>query len=158
MPRIFISILLISILTGFFIFLGYNFLYKVNQSDEKLQLKIGGKDFYLDVARTDEERGRGLAKFDSIKDNEGMLFIFDVSGKYSFYMKDMKFNIDIIFLNENKEIVNIFKNVKFTNYQNPREYEIYKPDYPSKYVIELKEGQIQKLDIKVGDKIDFQTK
>lgn len=158
MNRAIISLLLVSLLTSFFIFLGYNFLYKVNQNDETIKIKINNEEFNLSVARTDEDRKKGLAKFDSIKENEGMVFIFDTPGNYSFYMKDMKFNIDIVFLNERKEVVSIFKNAKTTDYVNPLQYEAYKPDYPSKYVLEFKEGTIQKIGLKLGDKIDFEIK
>ena len=70
-------------------------------------------------------------------------------------MKDMKFNIDIIFLNENKEVVTLFKNVKFENHENVFQYRQYLPDYDSKYVIELKEGEINNNKIKIGDRIVF---
>ena len=73
-------------------------------------------------------------------------------------MKDMKFNIDIIFLDENHKIVSLFKNVKFIDYKNPRDYEIYQPDFNSKYVIELKAGEIENRGIKTGDTIEFNLK
>lgn len=148
-------IFFISILTSILLFFGYNFLFKVNLNDERSAVKIGNKEYFLDVARTDEEKRKGLAKFENIKDNEGMIFIFDTPGRYSFYMKDMKFNIDIIFLDQNKKVVDLFKNVQFKDYKNPYDYEVYKPNYDSKFVIELKAGEIDRSGIKPGDKIDF---
>ncbi len=52
-------------------------------------------------------------------------------------------------------IVTLFKNVKFENHKNVFEYRQYIPDYDSKYVIELKEGEIEKNKIKIGDIITF---
>ena len=127
----------------------------MNISDTKVKVIINKIEYNLDVAKTDQERSRGLAKFDSIKNNEGMLFIFDVPGRYSFYMKDMKFNIDIIFLDQSKKVVDMYKNVKFQDYKNPYDYENYKPNFSSKYTIELKEGEIEKTGLKIGDLIDF---
>jgi hypothetical protein len=158
MKNAILAIALFSILTGIIYFFAINFVNKVSNNDSRLSLKINNKNYYLDIARTDEEKNKGLAKFDSIKDNEGMIFIFEVPGRYSFYMKDMKFNIDIIFLDENHKIISLFKNVKFTDYKNPRDYEIYQPDYNSKYVIELKAGEIENIGIKTGDTIEFNLK
>ena len=112
-----VFIFFISILTSILLFFGYNFLFKVNLNDERSAIKIGNKEYFLDVARTDEEKRKGLAKFENIKDNEGMIFIFDTPGRYSFYMKDMKFNIDIVFLDQNKKVVDLFKNVQFKDYK-----------------------------------------
>lgn len=150
-----VVLFLISIFSAILLFFTYNFIFKVSLNDEKLSLNIGSKNYLLDVARTDEEKSKGLAKFDKIKDNEGMIFIFDKPGRYSFYMKDMKFNIDIIYLNEDQKVVDIFKNAQFKDYKNPYDYEVYKPNYNSKFVIELKAGEIDNSGIKLGDKIDF---
>ena len=73
-------------------------------------------------------------------------------------MKGMKFNIDIIFLDQNKIVVDLYKNVKFQDYKNPYDYETYKPNFNSKYTIELKEGEIEKNGVKLGDYIDFSIK
>lgn len=144
-------------LTIFLIFLGfgYFFLNKVNNAEEISKIKVGTKDYNLYISKTSQQLEKGLARFDEIKDNEGMIFIFDTPGTYSFWMKDMKFNIDIIFLDENKKVVNIFPNVKFDTYKSPYDYENFKPDYESKYVIELKEGEIKANGIKVGDMVEF---
>jgi uncharacterized membrane protein (UPF0127 family) len=153
-----ITIFLLIILGGIITYFGYIFIYKINISDNQIKVVINQKEYILSIAKTDEERSRGLAKFDTIKENEGMLFIFDVPGRYSFYMKDMKFNIDIIFLDQNKIVVDLYKNVKFQDYKNPYDYEAYKPNFNSKYTIELKEGEVEKNGIKIGDYIDFSIK
>ena len=62
-----VFIFFISILTSILLFFGYNFLYKVNLNDERSAIKIGNKEYFLDVARTDEEKRKGLAKFENIK-------------------------------------------------------------------------------------------
>ena len=110
MKNAILAIALFSILTGIIYFFAINFVNKVSNNDSRLSLKINNKNYILDIARTDEEKNKGLAKFDSIKDNEGMIFIFEVPGRYSFFMKDMKFNIDIIFLDENHK-KNLYNNL-----------------------------------------------
>jgi hypothetical protein len=153
-----ITFFFLILLGGIITYFGYLFIYKINISDSQIKVVINQKEYLLNIAKTDEERSRGLAKFDTIKENEGMLFIFDVPGRYSFYMKGMKFNIDIIFLDQNKIVVDLYKNVKFQDYKNPYDYETYKPNFNSKYTIELKEGEIEKNGVKLGDYIDFSIK
>jgi uncharacterized membrane protein (UPF0127 family) len=143
---------------GFTLFIVYfaNFvMIDVSQKNEIKNIKVGEKEYILEVVTTSEDLKKGLSKFKNIEDNQGMLFVFDTPGRWSIWMKDMKFNIDIIFLNEKKEVVTLFKNIQFENHENVFEYRKYIPDYDSKYVIELKEGEIQKNKIKVGDIISF---
>lgn len=147
--------ILVIILTGFFIYFGNFVVTEVGQNSEKREIRIGEKNYQLEIVKTSQELEKGLSKFETIKNNQGMLFIFETPGRWNIWMKDMKFNIDIIFLNEKKEVVTIFKNVKFETHQNVYEYRKYQPDFDSKYVIELKEGEIAENKIKLGDKIEF---
>lgn len=66
--------------------------------------------FSLYLARTTQEREVGLAKFNKIGKDQAMLFLFQRADYYSFWMKNMRFPIDIIFIDNNR-IVDIFKNV-----------------------------------------------
>lgn len=143
------------IFTSFFIYFAYFVVKDIPNNTATINLKVGEKNYLVEVAKTSQEREKGLAKFDSIENNQGMLFIFDTPGTYSIWMKDMKFNIDIIFLDENKKVINIFPNVKFESYKSPFDYEEFKPDFPAKYVIELKEGEVKENGVKVGDRLNF---
>ena len=73
-----ITFFFLTILGGIITYFGYLFIYKINISDSQIKVLINQKEYLLNIAKTDEERSRGLAKFDTIKENEGMLFIFDV--------------------------------------------------------------------------------
>ncbi len=147
--------LLILSLTAFLIYFGNFVVSDVSQKNEIKEIQIGNKNYQLELVKTSEDLRKGLSKFENIKDNQGMLFVFDKPGRWSIWMKDMKFNIDIIFLNENKEVVTLFRNVKFENHENVFQYRQYLPDYDSKYVIEIKEGELNNNKIKIGDKINF---
>ena len=76
----------------------------VEPGEEAIQaisiVNIVGKTLQVDLALTDEEKARGLSGRESLDEDEGMLFVFDVPGNYGFWMKDMNFAIDIIWLNE----------------------------------------------------------
>src|SRR4030067_3505854 len=62
------------------------------------------------ITKTQQDREIGLSKYKSIPNNQGMLFSFGKQGYYSFWMKDMKFPIDIIYISNDK-IVTIYPNV-----------------------------------------------
>lgn len=116
---------------------------------------INNKTFSLLVAKTDEEKRIGLSKMKSLEENSGMLFPFEKPSYYSFWMKDMKFPIDIIFL-RNNTIVTIHKNV-----QPPKTPEvsplIYTPTEPADSVLEINAGVSEKYNIKVGDNIKIEN-
>lgn len=65
---------------------------------ERGSLKIGGIDISVDIARNAVERERGLSGRPSLEDGQGMLFVFPKPGRYAFWMKDMRFPIDIVWL------------------------------------------------------------
>ena len=103
-----------------------------------------------DVSSTTNERTVGLSKYDSLRPNESMLFIFEEKGLYSFWMRNMKFPIDIIWLNENKEVVSIKENA------DPADYpQSYGPDDDSLYVLETVAGFASENSIALGDQMSW---
>ncbi|HET9946925.1 MAG TPA: DUF192 domain-containing protein, partial [Patescibacteria group bacterium] len=87
----------------------------------------------------------------SLADNEGMYFVFNKADFYGFWMKNMKFPIDIIYIN-NKHIVTIFQNVQ--NPKNPTEQlTVYTPTQAADGVLEVKAGIAEKYHFQVGDSI-----
>ena len=80
---------------------------------------------------------QGLSGRKSLGDNQGMLFIFPTEGLYSFWMKDMLFPIDIIWMDKNYNIVYVKENAQpCTLFNCP----IYKPTKPAQYVLEVGAG------------------
>lgn len=60
-------------------------------------VEVKGQTFKVAIADTDEKRTKGLSGRDNLAQDQGMLFLFDKPGNYPFWMKDMRFPIDIIF-------------------------------------------------------------
>jgi hypothetical protein len=110
---------------------------------------INNKTFSVDIAKTDEQRSKGLSVYDKLPLEKGMIFIFDTKGYYAFWMKDMKFPIDIIYVRENK-IVDIFKNVPPPKSQNET-LPIIKSKEDADAVLEINAGLCQKYNFKIGD-------
>ncbi len=79
-----------------------------------------------------------------------MLFKFDTPGIYGIWMKDMRFPIDIIWLDKNKKIVNLKRNVDPSTYPL-----VYYPPKESLYILEVRAGLIGDKDLKLGDEILF---
>lgn len=112
-------------------------------------LRVGETKIFVEVADTPEERERGLSGRKDLKENNGMLFVFEKEGYYAFWMKDMLFALDFIWIRKN-EIVEINENVKPENYQPPKTL---LPKNKVDAVLEVKAGFVKKNNIKIGEKI-----
>jgi uncharacterized protein len=108
---------------------------------------------YVDLAKTPEQQAKGLSIKNTLNENEGMLFIFDTPKEYSFWMKDMKFPIDIIWISPDNKIVHIEKNLQ------PCTFFLictsYSPHANSKYVLEVPSNYTAKNNITIGDRVNF---
>jgi uncharacterized protein len=122
------------------------------QKNVKINISINNYTLLADLSITYEQILLGLSNKSSIKENEGMLFVLNPSSRRGFWMKDMKFPIDVIWLNENKEIVHIKKSLEPCVTNCP----VYYPDRESKYVLETVAGFADKQNLKVGDKVFFE--
>ena len=124
-------------------------------ANKSLKARVSGHGFVLiaDLAITDEQREKGLAVKDQLKENEGMLFIFKELARHSFWMKDMKFPIDIIWLDGNGKVVHVEDNLKPC--ASVFNCHIYDPNTNSQYVLETVAGFAQKHEISLGTNINI---
>lgn len=143
-----IVVIFICIMALFFTYYNNYFVSKDNNFIKYVKVKeILVK---VDLASSFEEQTRGLSGRKELKENEGMLFIFQKPNKSYFWMKDMNFSIDIIWININKEIVSFKKNA------DPNLFpETYGPREDSLYVLEVPAGFVEKNNLKEGEKVDF---
>ena len=120
-------------------------------SNDKIDISIYNKNitFNVEVAKTVEERRVGLMYRKKLLNNEGMLFIFPREKIIQLWMKNTYIPLDVIFISENKVIVDIKKNMEKLSET------IVKSKVKSRYALEFNAGLINKLDIKIGDKILF---
>jgi uncharacterized membrane protein (UPF0127 family) len=131
-------------------------------NDRYLQARVIVNGFKLtaDLAITDDEKTKGLAIKDNLKENESMLFVSEEPSRQSFWMKDMKFPIDIIWLDSNGTVVHIEHNLQpcvsiLNTGSSILNCPTYTPDKDSLYVLETIAGFSQKHDVKIGTNIDF---
>ncbi len=103
----------------------------------------------IEIADNDFERQLGLMNRKSMKENQGMLFIFPFERMQSFWMRNTLISLDMIFVNKDKKIVTIHKYTKVLSDQS------YPSSEPAKYVVEVNAGFTDKYNIQVGDRIDW---
>lgn len=110
------------------------------------------KCFTVELAKTRNQIERGLMFREKMDKGNGMLFIFDKEGSYSFWMKNTLIPLDIIWINENKEVVFINGNTQpCKDLVCPQ----VNPKTKAKYVLELNAGIASEISLKVGDKIEL---
>lgn len=113
-------------------------------------VQIGGVTITADVADTEEKRVLGLSGRDGLSTNQGMLFVFDSPGIYGFWMRDMNFSIDILWMDKNENIVDLVTNLSSATYPK-----VFEPKSESLYVLELPAGYIDAHNIKIGEHAQF---
>lgn len=114
-------------------------------------LHVKDQTFTVEIATSTGEKQKGLSNRKKLADDHGMLFVFDKPDYQRFWMKEMQFPLDIIFINDNK-IVTIYQNVPVpTNTTLP--LPIYTSTVPSDKVLEINAGLVNKYAIKEGDSI-----
>lgn len=109
-------------------------------------VKINENTFLVLIADTPDKRALGLSGRENLASGQGMLFVFDELGDYPFWMKDMNFPIDILWINGDYKIVHILENVVPETYPNT-----FASPEKSLYVLELPTGTVAEKAIKKGD-------
>jgi uncharacterized membrane protein (UPF0127 family) len=117
--------------------------------------QVNGKELSLMIAKDEKARMKGLSNRRSLNENTGMLFVFEKKDIYGFWMKNMNFPLDIIYLDGNK-VIDIKKNVPQAekDSENPP---VYRPKKPANYVLEVNAGVADKLKITEGTTITFEN-
>jgi hypothetical protein len=114
-------------------------------------LYINDKKLCVEVVDTPEKMQKGLGERSSLGENQGMLFIFPNKNNLTFWMKDMKFDIDMIWIDDNK-IVDVSKNATYPKGNvNDKDLEIYSSQIPANKVLEVSANFFDNNNISIGD-------
>jgi len=115
-------------------------------------IRIGSQEYKIEVADTVMSQIRGLSGREGLADDHGMLFIFGSPATRSFWMKDMHFPIDIVWINQNK-IIGFVENAE------PSSGSIMPSTFsspgPADMVLEISAGQVRKNNFQVGGLIEI---
>ena len=106
-------------------------------------VRIGQQTFQLEVAATHSDRQHGLMYRESMPADHGMIFVFEDEAVRSFWMRNTKIPLDILYLNATGGIVSI-RQLK------PMDETSVSSEYPAKFAIELNEGAAAKAGVREG--------
>jgi hypothetical protein len=104
----------------------------------------------VEVADSDTERAKGLMYRENLCEYCGMLFIFSSDTENGFWMKDCYIPLDIIFVSEQGEIVDIKRDFEPCDEDQCPSYS---PDQPYRYAVEVNSGWCDEKDVNIGDKV-----
>lgn len=119
------------------------------------KIYINNQAISIEVADTDDKRGKGLSNRADLANDHGILFIFPEVGFHSFWMKGMHFPLDFVWINGEK-VVDLRENVPNPSDNTPdSELPMFTSKTPADKVLEVNSGTIKSLNIKIGDKLDL---
>lgn len=129
------------------------FLLRTKHSVEYREVvSIKGIEFETRLAITEQERANGLMNVEDLPEDEGMLFVYNEPGYKSFWMKNTLIPLDMIFIDENNRIVDIFCNAEPCTTEVCKKYHSVKL---TKYVLEINGGLSENYGFRMGDLVTF---
>ena len=108
-------------------------------SSHSNMIRIDDAILDVQIADTDVKRTRGLMFEEQIPHDQGMLFVYEESGKYSFWMHNVEFALDIVWFDHKGNVVHIEQNVPPCTTE-PQYCEMYDPGAEALYVFEETAG------------------
>ena len=117
---------------------------------------VGRVPFRVELAITSQERIQGLSGHPPIASDEGMLFVFEKAQKYSFWMKEMLFPLDMIWIDAECTVVHITRNAPpQAPGQSLADLPRYVPPVPVPYILEINAGEAESVAVTVGSPARF---
>lgn len=116
-------------------------------NDQQQVVRLHGNSYHVSIMKTADELERGLSGTDNLPNEHGMLFVFPTDNKWPIWMKDMKYPIDIVWLDKDTTVVYMVKNAQPESYPDTQ----FTPNKNARYVIELASGTIERTGITIGD-------
>lgn len=141
-----VGLVILSVLA----FSAWHIFYEANDGK---RVRVGDGVFMAELASTEAEREKGLSGVSELAPNQAMLFDFGREGLWGIWMKDMMVDIDILWISSGYRVVHIVKNVSPETYP-----QIFKPDKPARYVLEIPAGTVDSKNINVGNSAYFDLK
>ncbi|MDP3725624.1 MAG: DUF192 domain-containing protein [bacterium] len=117
----------------------------VFNNQKKYTITVGDAPISVELANTSAKRMKGLSGRELLPPNEGLLFVFEKPENHSFWMRDMQFPIDIIWINEKFFVVDVTENISPASFP-----EVFEPVEAIKFVLEVNAGWVARNSIKRG--------
>jgi uncharacterized membrane protein (UPF0127 family) len=128
----------------------------LSRNSPSSKISINSATFKVELAKTQKEQEIGLSGRTSLPDTQGMLFLYDKPTYNNFWMRGMKFPLDMIFIVDNK-VVHVYENLTpaAKDDDNPPQWG---SDVMADKVLEINAGLSRKNDIKTGDTVTIELK
>lgn len=146
-------ILIVFAVTALFLYQNYwdDVQYALFGKEHIHTIYLGSTALRVTVADEYEERIVGLSGVAQLNDFEGKLFIFDNDAKHGIWMKDMLIPIDILWIDQNLEVVHIAENALPSSYPN----QVFAPPVDARMVLELNAYFVRSINVEVGDRLNL---
>lgn len=120
-----------------------------------VSVKINGQLFKTEIAKTAGEQAKGLGGRPCIKSNQAMLFAFAKPGQYRFWMKDMKFPIDILWIGADHKVAAQEINVEPSTYHSSAPFFENDPQHLAQFVLEIQANRSPALHVNLGTPVQL---
>ena len=137
--------LLIFILIASFVFL-----FSRSSKNQISKVSFNNFEWKVEVVSSYMTRMRGLSGRGFLEEKSGLLFVFPDDNLHGIWMKEMNFNIDIVWIDKNFKIVGLEENISPLSYPK-----VFEPPTQSRYVLEINSGEAKKAEITIGDTLKF---
>ena len=119
-------------------------------------VEIQDAEFEVEVADTRRERERGLSGRKALQTETGMIFIQYKEEAWAFWMKDMRFPIDIIWIGAGCQVVDVHEHLPIPEaWAADEDLPVYSPRNPALYVLEVNAGDTDRFEIGIESKVKF---
>ncbi len=111
-------------------------------------VRVGGEQFTVEIARTQQEKAKGLMFRKSLAPNHGMLFVFEEDQRLSFWMKNTYIPLSIAFISKDGE-------VKTIEDMEPESLRSVDSVFSVRYALEVNRGTFERLGIVPGSHVEL---
>lgn len=139
------------LIIGLVFIFGSFFLFLENPKESEKRLILGDISIIVEIADTNIEKARGLSGRNMLEEGKGILLVFEEDDYHGIWMKNMKFPIDIIWLDKEFRVISIEKNVLPETYPK-----VFLPTLPARYVLELNASHSTRYNIDTGTQLSFE--
>jgi len=147
-------IIIVTLAAAIFLAVFYTWSANIKNNNHDTQTKqvcYDDRCFNVELAITSEEQERGLMEREKLSSDSGMLFIYQSEGDHSFWMKNTKIPLDMIWIDKDLKVVSIVTAEPCLADPCP----IYDPQKQAKYVLELNASTAKNINLKEGDEVTF---
>ena len=144
MKKLIVGSLLLLVVVGL---IGYSTI-----QAQSSRVMVGNVLLIVEIVKTPADQQKGLSGRTSLASDHGMLFVFDHEDNWGFWMIDMKFPLDIIWFNSNRQVVFIEQNLPPCT---PQSCPVFTPNVKAMYVLEVNAGFVAAHQITFGTPFTF---